>query len=137
MRMRHIAISGALVLAVTACAAPNEAAPRSQDWPFTSQLKCGGTEPFWSLVLTPGNGAYHPIDGADRSFALTSSVRLSGIADFWSIEGHDEASKQAVSLTLQKTDQCSDGMSDFIYDYEIALSQGSQRTLWGCCGRKE
>jgi uncharacterized membrane protein len=105
-------------------------------WPLGAELKCGGTEPFWSFLLKPGSGYYMSMEGDTHSYALDARVAVEGGNKTLVLQGFDTTSSQPVRIALRKTGQCSDGMSDFVYDYEIDLVHASNIMLKGCCGRQ-
>lgn len=135
MRTRHGAITGVFLFIATACAPSGSTLKGSA--PFAAEFECYGTEPFWMLSLTPGRGEYHPMDGEDRTFTLSSPRHAAGRTDVWTMHGSDNSTGKPVVITLHRTGLCSDGMSDFDYDYEIILAPVGQQPLAGCCGRQQ
>lgn len=105
-------------------------------WPLGAELKCGGTEPFWSLLLKPGSGYYMSMEGETHSYVLDAPVATEDHGKTLVLQGFDSTSSEPVRIELRKTGQCSDGMSDFVYDYELDLSHGNRAALKGCCGRQ-
>jgi uncharacterized membrane protein len=88
-----------------------------------------GTEPFWSLDVTPGKLRYSSpenLKGTTISSSETkdgASVRYTG-----TLEG------KAVALTIEPG-TCSDGMSDTVYPYKASFTWGDQ-TQQGCARAK-
>ncbi len=139
MNIRNIAIAGMVTLIAAACAPSGDTLRDGSEeaHPLALELECNGTEPFWMLSLTPGRGEYHPMDGEDRTFTLSPPRRAAGRTDLWTLQGYDDATDRPVVITLRRTGQCSDGMSDFDYDYEIILAPEGRQPLAGCCGRQQ
>lgn len=142
MRIIHIAIAGTLLFAACAPTKSNMSAPNFEDeaHPFASELKCVGTEPFWSLALSTGSVGYHDraeyldMEGNARTFTLERPQSNGEMT--LNVNGHNDADKSAVHLTLERTGQCSDGMSDTIFEYSLELTQQDHPTLRGCCSQK-
>lgn len=140
MRIIHIAIAGAILLAACAPTRSNMSPPKFEDEapPIASELKCIGTEPFWSLTLSTGSIGYHDradyldMEGNARSFTLERSQRNGSTIV---INGHNDADDSAAHLTLERTGQCSDGMSDNIFEYSLEFVQQGYPVLRGCCGQ--
>ena len=88
-----------------------------------------GTEPFWSVEITPGKLRYSTPDNPDgiafpaSESALGTGTRYSGMMD-----------GKALSVTI-KPGQCSDGMSDTAYPYKALLTIEG-RTEQGCAREK-
>ncbi len=101
-------------------------------------LVCAGTEPFWSLSLKPGGRAVLSRLGETRKrlFALAEAARASGRRDLsalWLAAPGDGALAAVAHVSARA---CSDGMSDRVMAYRIALSLADgpgRETLAGCC----
>lgn len=135
MRTGHNAVTALIFLIVAACAPSGSTSGGAIT--LAAELECNGTEPFWMLSLTPGRGEYHPMEGEDRTFTLSSPRHAAGRTDVWTLHGSDNSTGRPVVITLHRTGQCSDGMSDFDYDYEIILAPLGPQPLAGCCGRQQ
>jgi len=95
----------------------------------TALITAGGTEPFWSIAITPNENGYAAvystpelIDGVqfDASrFAGNNGLGFSG-----------EVDGRTFNLALTPGD-CSDGMSDRSFPYTATLLLGDV-TLYGC-----
>ncbi|MBV1865124.1 MAG: SH3 domain-containing protein [Rhodobacteraceae bacterium] len=84
-------------------------------------LGCSGTEPFWSLNLLK-IGAIS-ISGASQPILQSGVSRNSSIAYFFSTSD---------SVGVLRAQQCSDGMSDRTYGWQIDVVSG-QELFSGCC----
>lgn len=139
MRKTRTAIAGMIMILVAACAPAGISSRHAANtaYPFAADLECNGTEPFWILSLTPGRGEFQPMEGEARTFTLALPLLAAGQTKAWILQGQDKSDDKPVRIELQHTGQCSDGMSDFNYDYNITLSQDGGQALAGCCGRQQ
>jgi uncharacterized membrane protein len=96
-----------------------------------AHLDCSGTEPFWSIALTPGFARADLMFTERRYFfRLTAAHYAMNRPDILAIRG--AANRGQMSLIVRH-ETCSDGMSDFRYPYSaIALISGVN-TIAGCC----
>ena len=100
---------------------------------FPVPLDCSGTEPFWSLNIdqraqfTTPEQRYPAIPGLPAQRSLN---RL----DHWTLTLQPADSPGPAFAAILDTRQCSDGMSDNRYRYEIVLRLHGQ-TWSGCCNR--
>ena len=95
----------------------------------TASISLLGTEPFWSVDITPGGDAFtarystpENIDGLQfpvTRFAGNNGVGFSG-----------ELSGAPVQIAVTPG-ECSDGMSDRTYPYTTTIAMGDA-TLFGC-----
>ncbi len=97
-------------------------------------LECGGTEPFWNLVMGNGQLNYSALGADDQSLVIFESGRFSNAGDslnFVLAQGTGVQMSGIVSNQL-----CSDGMSDRTYPRRIDLlisSPDGTSGLSGCC----
>jgi uncharacterized membrane protein len=92
-------------------------------------VTAGGTEPFWSLTITPGGQG---IDATYSTPELLDGVQFP-VARFAGNNGlgfSGQMEGQAVNLALTPG-SCSDGMSDRTYPYTATMLLGDA-TLYGC-----
>lgn len=139
MYTSHITITGVIMFIIAACAPAGGAfkSTAGEAYPFAAELECNGTEPFWIMSLTPGRGEFQPMDSEARTFNLSLPLSAAGRRNIWTLQGYDKTDGKSVAITLHQTGQCSDGMSDFKYDFEIVLARGDRQPLAGCCGRHQ
>lgn len=101
--------------------------------PQAAQFTCFGTEPFWSLSVTPGAAAVltRP-EGAAQRFALGPLTTASGRVQPFAALGRREAERMTLVVSRG---QCSDGMSDALYGLEAVVVTGGPgtRVYSGCC----
>lgn len=92
-------------------------------------FRCGGTEPFWGVTLGPERGEY---SDPEQSFALTTErVQPATGRPFPLLYRLKDEKGRSLRATVSRTD-CSDGMSDFSYGFEVLLS-GDDNFEQGCC----
>ncbi len=95
-------------------------------------LRCSGTEPFWSLSVDDGALLFDLLDD-QRSFAVSGPVRSANSTLIWSfpIENGETGSG---ALFVKETGDCSDGMSEQLYHFEVMLNlPGAGGVFSGCC----
>ncbi len=123
------------VLALAACSDPTVEAPA----PATTEppailggvdlgepLRAIGTEPFWSVEITPDALAYSAVDSTGMR-ADNPGPTIQGTTAVYAAAGEDGT---ALVVTLIAT-ECSDGMSDRTYPLTARVEVGPQ-TLNGC-----
>jgi len=106
------------------------------------RLSCSGTEPFWSLDLSPWSARFENMEnermnaGAasyDVAWSAKSMNNAQGSYAFWLDNGNN---RKIAVLTRQL---CSDGMSDITYGWTVYLTdpfatRNEQKALLtGCC----
>jgi uncharacterized membrane protein len=94
-------------------------------------LDCAGTEPFWSIQLTPGM-ARADLMFAERRylFRITRFQQAMNRTDIAHIRG---ASRAASMSLIVRHESCSDGMSDTNYPYSAVALISGIHTIAGCC----
>lgn len=103
----------------------------AQSTPRASEnITVSGTEPFWSMTINRSGLTFSTPDSRPRRFAYSAPLKAEGRpADFvrvYRLQGQANG-----MLVLQKTNRCSDGMSDRVYPYEAVLTMGN-RVFQGC-----
>ncbi len=90
-----------------------------------------GTEPFWSVEITPQQLIYSGVDRPEQEI-VNPGAKVSGSTAV--IEAKDAVGASFV-ITL-KAAECSDGMSDRIYPLEAEVKVGAE-TLKGCAASED
>ncbi|WP_221075576.1 hypothetical protein [Agarivorans aestuarii] len=98
-----------------------------------TQLQCLGTEPFWGLDVEDGVIKYSDIDDNITMFELKEKLASINHTNRWIIQGAD-SKEGKITISLNKTEQCSDDMSDFAYEYDVTFVMG-EKAFSGCCNR--
>ena len=88
---------------------------------LASPSRALGTEPFWSVAITPQELVYSGVDRPEERFA-NPGARIDGDTAVITAEG--------LTVTL-KAATCSDGMSDRTYPLEAEVKVGAE-VLKGC-----
>ncbi len=108
--------------------------PHMHDSPMPLRLSCGGTEPFWTAFIGPDQtfefiNRGEPSQGA-QSRPITQSTKAIGI------QPYSFAFTAGEFTGLLDRAECSDGMSDRTYGWQLRLINPSPNglQLWsGCC----
>jgi uncharacterized membrane protein len=101
--------------------------------PQAPRFTCFGTEPFWSLSVTPGADAVFSVpEGVDRAFSLSPLTTASG--RFQPFAALGSASGGTLALVVAE-EACSDGMSDnrFGLSTTVVLGGYDTQVYSGCC----
>lgn len=96
-----------------------------------AHLDCAGTEPFWSIRLSPGY-AHADLMFAERryQFRITRFHQAMNRTDIALVRG---AARNASMNLIVRHESCSDGMSDNTYPYSAVALISGLRTIAGCC----
>jgi uncharacterized membrane protein len=94
-------------------------------------LDCAGTEPFWSIRLSPGY-AHADLMFAERryQFRITRFHKAMNRTDIALVRG---AARNASLQLIVRNESCSDGMSDNTYPYSAVALISGLNTIAGCC----
>lgn len=123
-----VALLSALLIA-TACA-DNTATSKKFE-----TLKCIGTEPFWSLDLKDSTVTFEDIDSIKTNFKLAKTEASRNHTNRWFITATGNKPEESLSISLIKTNMCSDDMSDFNYEYDMTTLINGTQVFSGCCNR--
>lgn len=96
---------------------------------MAADLSCGGTEPFWDLEIKGNTVIYNSFfeDDSTTREAIISKTDGAGLApDFAYVV------KTANATATIITGECSDGMSDTVYEKHIMYTTATS-VLYGCC----
>jgi len=100
--------------------------------PAFADLKCSGTEPFWSLVIKSKTAIYENMaEGLKAELTVSAQKEAKGLKPGnvrkFSLVGEGMSGDAVV-----QKQKCTDGMSDITYPYNITLSMGEE-VFSGCC----
>ncbi|MEE1675025.1 hypothetical protein SNR37_000347 [Agarivorans aestuarii] len=98
-----------------------------------TDLSCLGSEPFWSLNAKGKHIEFSDINDQTIAFELSATLASLNHTNRWIIQG-DGSQADTITISLSKTEQCSDDMSDFTYEYDVAFVMG-EKVFSGCCNR--
>lgn len=93
-----------------------------------SELRCFGTEPFFSASITENTFAFTLIGLDGISLPIESKTNAHGTRDF-----AYKVKSQGVEASII-TGECNDGMSDRVYSHHILIEIG-KNIYYGCCNR--
>ena len=100
---------------------------------FPGTLDCTGTEPFWSLAIRPDSVSLDEASGPGFDGTAGTRMRAVGRTNRWSLRAFDSGRSLTAVIVAR---QCSDGMSDRSYPYELDVilsEQDGHRHVSGCC----
>lgn len=110
----------------------------SGEWADEDTLVCSGTEPFWGYEITGGRATLEdPATEGKGTTDLSVKARLPGNnrPGLWFVYAETEDKSQGLSAVINRSGQCSNGMSDYLYDLEIFLMGliPGEGPVQGCC----
>jgi uncharacterized membrane protein len=109
---------------------PVDAEARERDYP----LRCGGTEPFWSLDLDSGQATYSSPDEETLSMNASPWREASGLLGYFAVQLERDGQLGYASIWRERA-FCSDGMSDIRHPFGTILIRPDGEVLAGCCRR--
>ncbi len=100
---------------------------------FSEPLNCSGTEPFWAFQVNGKQGELDTLsDGGTR--ILFDTIRTAEARPtVWILRGRQQSTDASTVAMLEKTNICSDGMSDLTYRYSLRLDVADGPFYAGCC----
>ncbi|MBA4808505.1 hypothetical protein [Brevundimonas sp.] len=129
-------LAGAVLTGASGCYDRNDKGPESAPPPETAPVLGGvdlgrpvralGTEPFWSVEITPDNLVYTRMDQPKQNAPNRGATVQGTVATY----ATSTDLKQALNVVLIAT-ECSDGMSDRTYPLTARVEIGDD-TLSGC-----
>ena len=105
--------------------ATNPAGPRPP-----SPLRCGGTEPFWSLVIDGDRATYSTPETKPRTDRIGKIQQSQNSTIVWRVLPGDGP---VASATIEARQACTDNMSDRIYPFRVHVETRDVQLLSGCC----
>jgi uncharacterized membrane protein len=132
--MRLLVLAALAPIALLAACGEPEAAPEPAPAPvvtlgdvdLSQPVRVGGTEPFWSVDITPETLTYSGVDRPEQTAPNPGPTVQGTTAVFTATTSQN----QPLVITLIDTD-CSDGMSDRVYPLTAKVEIGAE-TLQGC-----
>ena len=98
-----------------------------------ARLDCHGAEPFWGVSIRDGAVDYSDVTTERESYTVAGTSGAAGVLNVWKYE---LAGGQGGTLIVDYTPgaQCTDSMSDKIWDYTLyAIGLGGAELRYGCC----
>lgn len=96
-------------------------------------MRCGGTEPFWSMHITESQLKVKVLDGMEYTAPVEFRRQSENNTSIAVVAGRNGQAGALTAVFLQKVDMCSDNMSDKNYPYSITAMLDGQRAMSGCC----
>lgn len=104
-----------------------------QDLP-AAHLRCHGTEPFWSMQISPGRISLQVLGVTDTTeLKPTWPTGVDGTSPSFIQIYRTKSESQDYTIVVKDQANCNNGMSDEIFDYEIFVIPGEGQGLYGCC----
>jgi uncharacterized membrane protein len=111
--------------------ASGEIGPRPQD-----DLVCFLNEPLWKIELRKDGSATctETCDGPPGlRVAVTQPISVKGRGAGWNMKIQKPNGSPFMSLSVRRTDQCTEDMSHRVFGYEISARRGNGKQYKGCC----
>lgn len=120
-----------LALTLSACNPALQPASTSRGISVATPVsyRCTGTEPFWSLDISPAGIVFQSPESSPVTYPYSASQNNAGSIEF-NTSLNIGATKSTLKVLLTPGD-CSDGMSDIQYPYSAEVVLDGQR-LRGC-----
>lgn len=93
-------------------------------------ILCRGTEPFWSASVSDTSIEMELFGTEKKSISIKTTGSPRGMTEEFIKIYYDEKNKPVATVL---SDECNDGMSDFIYEKEVIIYM-PEETFYGCCG---
>lgn len=113
--------------------APQQPAAQGQQAGSGVFMRCGGTEPFWSMHITESQLKIKIMDGAEYAAPVEFRKQSENNTSIAVVAGRSVGQGALTAAFLQKVDMCSDNMSDKNYPYSITAMLDGKRAMSGCC----
>lgn len=94
-------------------------------------LRCGGTEPFWSIDVSRKTASFKPMDGENMTLPVTFRSQSANNPTIAAVDARNK--ERNITLFLQKVAECSDGMSDINYPFRVTAIISNKAVYSGCC----
>jgi len=96
-------------------------------------MRCGGTEPFWSMHVMESQLVVKIMDGPEFRAPVEFRKQSENNTSIAVVAGRKTGQGTLTAAFLQKVEACSDNMSDKNYPYSITAMLDGARAVSGCC----
>ncbi|CCN84397.1 hypothetical protein VIBNISFn27_960001 [Vibrio nigripulchritudo SFn27] len=98
-------------------------------------LMCIGTEPFWSLDVEQDKATFEDLDENKVFFQVDKVIQSLNHTNRWFVTLKSKATDRPNFMTVHRTGECSDDMSDNQYEFEMMLLTEDSISYSGCCNK--
>ncbi|GHA42324.1 hypothetical protein GCM10007086_14890 [Photobacterium aphoticum] len=98
-------------------------------------LRCLGTEPFWGIDVKGKALIFSDLSGEETLYNINFYSSSINHTNRWVMQAINKEAESPISLALHQTNQCTDGMSDFVYQHEVIITMPDHAVYSGCCNR--
>jgi uncharacterized membrane protein len=103
-------------------------APSKGEGPLPAKLSCHGTEPFWTIEISPQGVSYQLMTEPKEKISVGPFMAAANRTNGWMATGNKTA------IQISREHACSNGMSDEAFPYSImATTPGGDGVMSGCC----
>nr|CAA6829206.1 MAG: Unknown protein [uncultured Thiotrichaceae bacterium] len=96
-------------------------------------MRCGGTEPFWSMHVLESQLVVKIMDGPEYRAPVEFRKQSENNTSIAVVAGRKTDHGTLTAAFLQKVEMCSDNMSDKNYPYSVTAMLDGARAVSGCC----
>ncbi len=118
-------------------AKPNEgttgSTSKSKGRVFPEAISCAGTEPFWGVLIRDYLTVFDSLSEGRLELRMEPARSSTQNQSVWAIDAEIVSTRRPVTALIKKVNQCSDGMSDVKYPYEIQIILKNGPVYSGCC----
>lgn len=99
-------------------------------------LRCIGTEPYWRIDIAADGSAVCADDcEVDDVLAVDDLVVTNDATQRYALALMRPDGQPFAQMSLTHSGQCSDGMSEFRYAYDVTVARPDAPVWQGCCNR--
>ena len=100
---------------------------------FPEAISCAGTEPFWGVLIRDYLTVFDSLSDGRLELRMEPARASAQNQNIWAIDAEVVSTRRPVTALIKKVSQCSDGMSDVKYPYEIQIIMKNGPVYSGCC----
>lgn len=100
---------------------------------FPEAISCAGTEPFWGVLIRDYLTVFDSLSEGRLELRMEPARPSTQNQSVWAIDAEVVSTRRPVTALIRKVNQCSDGMSDVKYPYEIQIIMKNGPVYSGCC----
>lgn len=104
---------------------------------FPEPISCAGTEPFWGVLIRDYLTVFDSLSEGRLELRMEPARTPVQNQSIWAIDAEVVSTRRPVTALIKKVNQCSDGMSDIKYPYEIQIVLKNGPVYSGCCRKAD